>query len=83
MKCMTVMKSRMSWLHTHSNRSFNEGNGSNNRRKDRQTHKDRQTDRRTDRQTTIGKGKVKGTMLQWSVGRVLISRTLAFESVGG
>jgi len=25
--------------------------------------------------------KVKGTMLQWSVGGVLISRTLAFEPV--
>ena len=29
------------------------------------------------------RGKVKGTMLQWSVGGVLISRTLAFEPVGG
>jgi len=28
-------------------------------------------------------GKVKGTMLQWSVGGVLISRTLAFEPEGG
>jgi len=25
----------------------------------------------------------KGTILQWSVGGVLISRTLAFEPVGG
>jgi len=34
-------------------------------------------------QMTTVCNKVKGTMLQWSVGEVLISHTLAFEPVGG
>jgi len=34
-------------------------------------------------QLNLARVKVKGTTLQWSVGGVLISRTLAFEPVGG